>query len=90
MVAERSGSGGTLIGDRREGVDVGEFSVDGFWERFRERAQAVKDRGIPPVEGEARRAFIKQAETDFMDFSLVGSATASVEESHLVLRIPLG
>lgn len=90
MVAERSAGGGTLIEDGQEGADVAEFSVDAFLERYRERAQAVKDRGIPPVEGEARRAFIEQAELDFMDFSLVGAASASVEDGHLVLRVPLG
>lgn len=68
---------------------VATFNVEEFVERFRERAQAVKDRGIPPVEGEARRAFIKHAENDFMDFSLVAGAVASVEDEHLVLRIPL-
>jgi hypothetical protein len=49
----------------------------------------VKERGIPPLEGEARRAWIESAEADFMDYSLVGRAEWAVEGEALVLRIPL-
>lgn len=69
---------------------MAQLDVEEMLARFRERADAVKDRGIPPLEGEARRAFIAQAERDFMDYSLLGSASWAVEEDHLVLRIPLG
>jgi hypothetical protein len=65
------------------------FDVDGFVRRFRERADAVKERGVPPVAGEERRRFIEQAELDYLDYSLVGSATWEVAEDCLVLRIPL-
>lgn len=68
---------------------MAELNVDEFLERFRERATAVKERGVPPLEADARRAFIAQAETDFLDYSLVGSASWAVEDGHLVLRIPL-
>jgi hypothetical protein len=68
---------------------VAQLDVDVFLERFRGRAAAVRDRGIPPLEAEARRAFIAQAEEDYLDYSLIGSASWSVEEGHLVLRIPL-
>jgi hypothetical protein len=63
--------------------------VEEFLARFRARAQAVKDRGVPPLEGEARQMFIQQAEKDFLDYSLVGNAAWSIEEGHLVLRIEL-
>ncbi len=69
---------------------MAQLDVDEFLERFRRRAEAVKTRGIPPLEAEARRAFISQAEKDYLDYSLVGSASWAVEEGHLVLRIPLG
>ena len=69
---------------------MAQLDVDEFLARFRERADAVKARGVPPLENEARRAFIAQAETDYLDFSLVGSASWSVEEGNLVLRIPIG
>ncbi len=66
------------------------FDVDAFVTRFSERAAAVRERGIPPLEGEARRSFIAAAEQDFQDYSLVASADWSVEDGALVLRIPLG
>ena len=68
---------------------MAEFDVDGMLERFRARAEAVRQRGLPPVAGEGRKALIEQAETDFMDYSLVGRAVSSVEDGYLVLRIPL-
>jgi len=68
---------------------VAQFDVDAMLERFRDRAEAVRKRGLPPVAGEGRRAFIEQAERDYMDFALVGTAAWSVEDGSLVLRIPL-
>jgi hypothetical protein len=68
---------------------MAQLNVDQFVERFRERAAAVKDRGIPPLEGEARRVWIASAENDYMDYSLIGRAEWSVEDDALVLRIPL-
>jgi len=64
--------------------------MDKFLERFERRANAVRERGIPPLEGEARKVFIESAEKDFLDYSLIASATWAVEEGELVLRIPLG
>jgi len=72
-----------------ERTDVAQLDVDKLIARFQERAAAVKDRGVPPVEGPGRQAFIEQAENDFLDYSLVGRATWSVEDDSLVLRIPL-
>jgi hypothetical protein len=54
---------------------VAQLDVDEFLERYRARAAAVRERGIPPLEAEARRAFVAQAELDFLDYSLVGSAS---------------
>ncbi|MDH3308951.1 MAG: hypothetical protein OEO77_15735 [Acidimicrobiia bacterium] len=68
---------------------MAEFDVDAMLERFKERADAVKDRPFPPVEGEVRKQFIAQAETDHLDYALIGSAAWSVENGQLVLRIPL-
>ena len=65
------------------------FDVDAMIERYEARAEAVKDRPLPPVAGEERRKFIEQAETDHIDFSLVASARWEVENGELVLRIPL-
>ncbi|HVR31544.1 MAG TPA: hypothetical protein VMS74_02440 [Acidimicrobiia bacterium] len=69
---------------------MAELDVDALITRFKNRADAVKDRPLPPVAGEERKKFVAQAETDYMDYALVGNAKWSVEEGHLVLRIPLG
>lgn len=63
--------------------------MDEFLERFARRATAVKERGVPPLEGEARKQFIEAAEKDYLDYSLVASATWTVQDGELVLRIPL-
>ena len=68
---------------------MAEFDVDAFIDRFRMRAEAVQGRGIPPLEGEARRAYVAAAEQDYTDFMLVSNATWTTEDEHLVLRIPL-
>lgn len=68
---------------------MAKLDVDEMLARFRDRAEAVRERGIPPLEGEARRRFIEQAELDHLDFALIGSASWSVEGDQLVLRIPL-
>lgn len=66
-----------------------QFDVDAFVQRFRDRAAAVKERGLPPVAGEERRKFIEQAELDYLDYSLVGTSAWSVDDDCLILRIPL-
>lgn len=68
---------------------MAEFDIDAFRTRFQERAAAVKERGVPPLEGEARRRFLASAQRDFIDYSLVADAAAAIEDGHLVLRIPL-
>ena len=65
------------------------LDVEAMLARFRERAAAVKSRPLPPVAGEERQRFLKQAESDFMDFAIVGDASASLDEGILVLRVDL-
>ena len=43
-------------------MPLAQLDVEEFLGRFRARADAVKARGIPPLEGEARQLFIQQAE----------------------------
>jgi len=57
--------------------------------RFQERAEAVKRRGLPPVEGPERLRFIDAAKTDFQDFAMLGDATATLEDGILRLEIDL-
>lgn len=68
---------------------MAELDVDALIARFRERADAVRERTLPPVAGEERKRLLAQAETDFLDYTLIGSASWTVEGDELVLRIPL-
>ena len=67
-----------------EGLDV-----DAMIQRFRDRAEAVKTRPLPPVAGDERTKFVKQAQDDFQDYAIIGDAEASVDDGVLVLRIDL-
>jgi hypothetical protein len=65
------------------------LDVDAMIKRFRDRAQAVRNRSLPPVAGEERMRFIRQAEVDYQDFAIIGDAQGTVEDGVLVLRIDL-
>ncbi|HEX9991293.1 MAG TPA: hypothetical protein VGB14_00045 [Acidimicrobiales bacterium] len=65
------------------------FDVDAMIQRFRERAAAVRARPLPPVAGEERTKFVRQAQIDFQDFAIIGDATGSIEDGFLVLRVDL-
>ncbi|WP_419920591.1 hypothetical protein [Candidatus Poriferisodalis sp.] len=65
------------------------FDPQALIERFAERAEAVRKRNLPAVGGEERRLFIEQAERDFMDYAMLGDATATLEDGILTLRIDL-
>ncbi|MET0567405.1 MAG: hypothetical protein ABW021_13270 [Acidimicrobiia bacterium] len=69
---------------------MAQFDVDAMLVRYKERAAAVKERPLPPVAGDERRLFVERAEADYTDYALIGSASWSVEDGELVLRIPLG
>jgi hypothetical protein len=66
-----------------------EFDPTAMVERFRERARAVKNRGIPPLEGQERRRFMERMQLDFQDFAMVGDAEATLDDGILTLRIDL-
>ncbi|HMK63904.1 MAG TPA: hypothetical protein VK386_09815 [Acidimicrobiales bacterium] len=66
-----------------------EFDAEAMLSRFRDRAAAVRERGLPPVEGPERRRFMEQAQLDFMDFAIVGDAEATLEGGILTLRVDL-
>jgi hypothetical protein len=65
------------------------LDVDAMISRFRDRAQAVRNRSLPPVAGEERMRFIRQAEVDYQDFAIIGDATGAIEDGVLVLRVDL-
>ena len=66
-----------------------EFDAEAMIARFRERAQAVKNRPLPPVAGPDKKRFLERAQVDYMDFAMLGDATASLEGGILSLRIDL-
>ena len=65
------------------------LDLDAMLQRFRDRAAAVKRRNMPPVEGEQRKEFVRQAQLDFQDFAMIGDAQASLEDGVVVFRIDL-
>jgi len=66
-----------------------ELDVDAMIARFKERAQAVRNRPLPPVAGPDKKRFLERAQVDFMDFAMIGDATGTIEDGFLVLRVDL-
>jgi hypothetical protein len=66
-----------------------ELDVAAMIERFRERAEAVRNRPLPPVAGPDKKRFIERAQIDFQDFAILGDAVGSIEDGFLVLRVDL-
>ena len=65
------------------------FNVDDFLNRYKERAEAVKKRSIPPVGGDDRMAFIKQAESDYQDFMMIADSEIEVTDEYLIFKYKL-
>ena len=72
------------MSDSQPGLDV-----DEMLKRFKERALAVKQRPLPPVAGDERKAFIDQAKQDYMDFAIVGDASWELTNGVLTLTVDL-
>jgi hypothetical protein len=66
-----------------------DFDPAAMVERFQERARAVKNRGMPPLEGPERKRYVDRMQLDFQDFAMLGDATATLEDGILTLRIDL-
>jgi hypothetical protein len=66
-----------------------EFDPEAMIQRFKERAQAVKNRPLPPVAGPDKKRFLERAQIDFMDFAMIGDATVTLEDGVLTLRVDL-
>ncbi|MGH9216961.1 MAG: hypothetical protein ACRDZS_11940 [Acidimicrobiales bacterium] len=65
------------------------LDIEAMIQRFRDRAHAVRNRTLPPVAGQERMQFIRQAEIDYQDFAIVGDAEGTIEDGMLVLRVDL-
>ncbi|MCH2411436.1 MAG: hypothetical protein MK189_00490 [Acidimicrobiales bacterium] len=66
-----------------------DLDLDAMLRRSKERAQAVRDRPLPPIGGVERLRFIAQAQLDFQDFAIIGDAEASLDDGILTLRVDL-
>ena len=66
-----------------------QLDVEGMLGRFRERAEAVQRRPLPPVAGSERQQFLERAQLDFQDFAMIGDATWSFDDGVLTLTIDL-
>jgi hypothetical protein len=66
-----------------------DLDVDAMIARFRVRADAVRDRPLPPVAGPERQRFVEQAQLDYQDFAMIGDATWQFADGILTLRVDL-
>jgi hypothetical protein len=66
-----------------------DFDVDAMVTRFKERAAAVRKRGVPPLEGDDRKRFMQRMQLDYMDYAMLGDATGTLDDGILTLRIDL-
>jgi len=66
-----------------------DLDVDAMIARFQARARAVRQRGIPPVEGPERKRFLDQARIDFQDYAIIGDAQGRIEDGILTLIVDL-
>jgi hypothetical protein len=57
--------------------------------RFQARAKAVRQRGIPPLEGPERKRFVDQARIDFQDYAIIGDAVGRIDDGVLTLTVDL-
>ena len=65
------------------------LNVEELLDRYKERAEAVKNRSIPPVGGDDRMAFVKQAEIDYQDFMIIADSEVEITEEYLVFKFKL-
>ncbi len=70
-------------------MDAAPFDPQAMLVRFRERAKAVRSRGLPPLEVEDRKRYIEQAQLDYQDFAMLADAEARLEEGVLVISVDL-
>ena len=65
------------------------FNIRDFQNRFKKRAEAVKNRSMPPVGGDERLAFIKQAEEDYQDYMIISDSEYEIIDGYLVFKYKL-
>jgi hypothetical protein len=63
------------------------LDLEAMVRRFKERADGVRRRNMPPVAGAERKAFIRQAEEDFLDYALIADAEISIDGGVLMVDL---
>ena len=66
-----------------------DIDVQAMASRFRERAAAIRSRGVPPLEGDERKRYMARMQLDYQDYAMLGDATGEVDDGVLVLRVDL-
>jgi|TARA_A200000113_G_scaffold103184_1_gene92579 hypothetical protein len=65
------------------------FNIEEFQIRFKERAEAVKNRPMPPIGGDERLAFINQAEKDYQDYMIISDSEYEITDDYLIFKYKL-
>jgi len=65
------------------------FNISDLQNRFKKRAEAVKNRSMPPVGGDERLAFIKQAEEDYQDYMIISESEFEIDDDYIVFKYKL-
>jgi len=65
------------------------FNINDFQNRFKKRAEAVKNRSMPPVGGDERLAFIKQAEEDYQDYMIISESEFEIDDDYIIFKYKL-
>ena len=65
------------------------FNINDFQSRFKKRAEAVKNRSMPPVGGDERLAFIKQAEEDYQDYMIISESEFEIDDDYIIFKYKL-
>ena len=65
------------------------YNISEYQNRFKKRAEAVKNRSMPPVGGDERLAFIKQAEEDYQDYMIISDSEYEIIDGYLVFKYKL-
>ena len=63
------------------------LDTEAMVQRFQERAAAVSNRGTPPLTGAARKAYVQQAELDYLDYAMIGDAEISLDGGILTVDL---
>lgn len=63
------------------------LDTEAMVQRFQERAEAVRQRTMPPVAGAERRAFVEQAELDYQDFAILADSKITLDGGVLTVDL---